>query len=106
MLEKVFKNQILTSLIPVDVSVLQTRKKVAIFSGVDHKSYYHLVFKVNQKSRFVLKNAQEILELEQKMVLHVRHNYKYKHIVFNAPLCSKAALILAQNGWRILSDIV
>lgn len=101
MLEKVFKNKILTSLEPISPKVLDTRKKFTIFSGVDLKTFYHLIFNVEQKSRFILKNAQEFIDLEQKLELHVKHIYKYKHIVVSAPLCTKAALLLRNSGWKV-----
>lgn len=106
MLERVFKDKLLTSCIAIDNQVLKSRKKVAVFSGVDTKSYYHVVFSMGQKSRFILKNVQEIVELERQLVLHVGHNYKYKHIVLSGPLCTKARLSLVQSGWKVYDDIV
>lgn len=102
MLEIVCKKHIFTSLIMIEPKALCSRKKVSIFNGVDQQSFYHVIFSLSQKSRFVIKNAKEFIELEQKLVLHVEHHYKYKHILLNnALLCSKAALLLRQNGWKV-----
>ena len=101
MLEKVCKKYIFTSLIMIEPKTLQTRKKISIFNGVDQHSFYHVIFNIAQKSRFVIKNVQELFELERKLVLHVEHNYKYKHMILKAPLCSKAALLLRQNDWKV-----
>jgi len=103
MLERICRKQIVfTSLEMMDPkSVLHTRKKLAIFSGVDQKSFYHLIFRTQQKSRFVLKHVHEIIELTHKLELHVKHCYKYKHLLLQVPLCSKAALLLQENGWKV-----
>lgn len=82
-------------------SVLHTRKKLLIFSGVDRKSFYHLIFSPQQKSRFIVKHVHEIIELAHKLELHVEHCYKYKHLLLQAPLCSKAALLLHESGWKV-----
>lgn len=101
MLEKVCKSRILTSLEPIPTTLLNTRKKFSIFRGVDLRHFYHLIFSVEQKSRFILKNAQEFIELEQKLELHVGHIYRYKHIIVSAPVCSKALLLLQNSGWKV-----
>lgn len=108
MLERICCKQVVfTSLDIVDpIKVLHTRKKLVIFSGVDLKSFYHLIFRLDQKSRFLLKHVQEILELTNKLELHVAHNYKHKHLLLQAPLCSKAALVLKQHGWKVYNDFV
>lgn len=61
--------------------ILHTRKKLAIFSGVDSKSFYHLIFRIEQKSRFLRKHVEEILELCKALELHVKHNHKHKHLL-------------------------
>lgn len=103
MLERICGKQVVfTSLEMVDLkSVLHSRKKLAIFSGVDRKSFYHLIFRSQQTSRFLLKNVYEIIDLAQRLERHVDHCYKYKHLLLQAPLCSKAALLLHENGWKV-----
>ena len=103
MLERICCKQIVfTSLEMMDPkSVLHTRKKLAIFSGVDQKSFYHLIFRPQQKSRFIIKHVHEIIELTHKLEQYVEHCYKYKHLLLQAPLCSKAALLLQEDGWKV-----
>ena len=107
MLERICSKQVVfTSLDVVDPKVLHTRKKLTIFSGVDPKSFYHLIFRMDQKSRFLRKHVDEIFELCKILESHVKHNYKYKHLLLNAPLCSKAALLLQENGWKVYDDLM
>ncbi len=108
MLERICHNKqvIFTSLDVVDPQVLHTRKKLSIFSGVDQKSFYHLIFRMEQKSRFLRKNVDEIIDLCKSLEQHVNHAYKYKHLLINAPLCSKAALLLNENGWKVYNDFM
>lgn len=101
MLEKVCKKHIFTSLDVIEPKVLHTRKKISIFNGVDQHSFYHVIFDISQKSRFLIKNVEELVALERKLALHVGHNYKYKHMIIHASLCSKAALLLRQNDWKV-----
>lgn len=100
-LERLVPSTLFTSFTSVDVSLLQTRKKMVIFNGVDAQSFYHVIFQMEQKSRFVIKHVEEVTVLEQKLALHVKHAYKYKHLFLNAPLCSKAQQRLREEGWRI-----
>ena len=101
-LEKICQNRILTSLETIDPKILHSRKKVIIFSGVDLNHFYHTIFKLEQKSRFVLKQAQEILALEALLELHVKHIYKHKHLLVSGPICSKAMGFLKENGWKVI----
>jgi hypothetical protein len=100
-LERLTPKHLFTSFSRIETSLIQTRKKISIFNGVDEKRYYHLVMYPLQKSRFVLKHAEEIGLLASKVALHVNHNYAHKHLFLNAPLCSKAQHYLEQAGWRI-----
>ncbi len=100
------KRIVFSSLETILPAVLGTRKKLSIFSGVDLKSYYHVVFRIEQKSRFLLRHAHEILALEQTLETVKGHRYFYKHIIFHAPLCSKAQVLLNAEGWKIYHDIM
>lgn len=100
-LEKISSKTLFSSFSPLDKAILKSRKKMSLFCGVDTHSFYHIVFEVEQKSRFVVKNAQEVIDFEKAMALHVSHNYKYKHLLLCAPLCSSAQKYLKEEGWRI-----
>lgn len=86
----------------VDKALLHTRKKIIVYSGVDTQHFYHAVFCYEQKSRFGSKEAEELETLLTRLVLHVKHAYKYKHLLLKAPLCSKALNRLVQNGWKVM----
>lgn len=90
----------------IDKKRLNTRKKIRIFEGVDLKSYYNAVFFIEQKSRFLTKNAEEIENLYKKLIDLQDHNFKKKIFLHSSPLCSKAKEILKKRGWRIFSDFV
>jgi len=100
-LEKLRLKHLFTSFSPIETSSLGSRKKVTIFHGVDQKQCFHLVIISLQKSRFVHKHALELGDLLSKIVLHVNHNYAYKHLFLNSPLCSKTQHYLEEEGWRI-----
>lgn len=107
MLERICSKQVVfASLDVLDPKILHTRKKLAIFSGVDQKSFYHLIFRMDQRSRFVQKNVDEIVKLCSALEEHEQHAYKYKHLLMNAPLCSKAALLLSEKGWKVYNDFM
>ncbi len=101
-LEKICKNCILTSLEAIAPKILHSRKKVMIFSGVDLNHFYHIIFRLEQKSRFILKHAHEIVALEALLELHVKHIYKHKHLLVSGTVCSKAMVFLQENGWKVV----
>lgn len=98
------KGKIFQSVKQIDTKDLQSRKKVAIFLCVDLKSFYHIFFCVEQKSRFLIAHAQEIITLETKVCSFENHNNKYKHICLSHAVCSKAKKYLKESGWRIYND--
>ena len=107
MLERICNRQVIfTSLYEIDLKLLHSRKRLTIFNGVDQKSFYHLIIECGQKSRFLSKHVDEIMKLDAAVTLHVKHNYKYKHLLLKAPLCSKADLLLKEKGWKVYNDIV
>lgn len=96
------KGIILKSLNEVDPAILKSRKKVKIFSGVTDKNYFIVIINIEQKSRFVVKNAKEIADLEKRLEVAKNHIYKKKYIVLNSPLCSRAKDFLIKDNWKIL----
>jgi len=84
-----------------DIKKLGSRKKIEIYEGVDLKSYYVVVFEIDQKSRFLTKNANELEILFNKMVKLQQHNYKKKVLLISSPLCSKAKKHLEEFKWKI-----
>lgn len=89
-----------------DKSLLNTRKKFFIYTGTDVKSNYHLVFSYEQKSRFLLKHAKELMNFSMSVSTLLNHNFRYKHLFLTGEICSKSSNYLKMNGWKIYHDIV
>ena len=98
------KNYIFKELLKVDLKLLGSRKKIELFEGVDTNSNYVAIFKIDQKSRFITKNAKEIEELLAKLIKLKQHNYKKKILLISSPLCSKAKKYLEELKWKIYED--
>ncbi len=96
------KHMELLSLDRVDLKLLNSRKKIKLFSGVTQKRYYISLFFIEQKSRFLRKNANEIMILEKRLEEFKNHAYKIKLLLISSPLCSKAKSLLIDNGWKIV----
>ena len=90
----------------VDKTLLKTRKKVIIFAATDTKGNYHSVLKIDQKSRFLIKNALELVELEDRLQQLEKHNFKYKHLIIGEAICSKAINYLKERGWQLHHDFM
>lgn len=94
------------SLDKIDNSLLKTRKKILIYSGTDIGKSYHAMFILNQKSRFLLKNAQGLDALYGELQKLKNHNFKYKHLLIGKNICSKSIDYLENLGWEIYYDFV
>lgn len=101
-LEKLSAQHLFSSFLPLSPSLLKTRRKMVLYKGVDTKQYYHIVFSVAQKSRFGVKHAEEMISYEKSLVAVMEHQFKYKHLLIDAPLCSKARTVLNMDGWNIV----
>ena len=97
------KNIICKSLEEVAPKVLGSRKKVALYVGVDLKAYYCLVMRVVKKSRVLRKEATELMMLHEKMEKFKDTKITKKYIWIEAPLCSKAKALLEENGWKVMN---
>ena len=97
------KKIILKKVVPIDTAVLQTRKKIAVFSGVDTKSNLVSIFMIQRKSRFLRKDVKELEELFIKLVSFSDHNFKKKILIYDMPLCSKAKENLKELKWTLIN---
>ncbi|RXJ87495.1 hypothetical protein [Arcobacter sp. CECT 8985] len=93
----------ISEVIPKD---LGSRKKIQIYTATDIKSTYYAIFIIDAKSRFIRKNANDLLELFDKLVSYKDHNFKHKELLISSPLCSKAKEFLKQNGWSVRVDFM
>jgi hypothetical protein len=79
----------------------KTRKKIEIYLGVDIQNNYYLIVKLNKKSRFLMKDAKELLDFLSKIEVIKDINFKYKKrvLILNGDICSKTKEFLKE--WRI-----
>lgn len=90
----------------IDPLLLGVRKKIKIYSGCDLGDHFIAICIVSQKSRFVLKTALELSEIHAKLALHEGHNFKKTLLLLEAPLCSKAKILLESKKWTIYNDFM
>ncbi len=93
---------VLLALDEIDLKFLKSRKKIRLFSGLTQKKYYVSLFFIKQKSRFLVKNANEIIDLEKRLEEYKNHAYKIKYLFISSPMCSKAKSFLRDNRWKIV----
>jgi len=79
----------------------KTRKKIKIYIGVDMKNFYYLLVELNTKSRFLIKNAKELIEFVST-ISEINFKNNKKILFLESPICSKAKEYLKNNGWRIV----
>ena len=96
------KSYIYKSLKEIDKKTLNTRKKIEIYEGIDTNSYYAAIFILVQKSRFLRKNADDLVILFEKLKVVQDHNYKRKILIYQMPICSKAKEQMRENGWILI----
>jgi len=80
----------------------KTRKKIEIYLGVDLKNSYYLIIKLNKKSRFLMKDAKELLEFLSKIdrIKDINFKYKKRVLILSGEICSKTKEFFKE--WRIL----
>ena len=81
---------------------LGVRNRIRIFHALDPKGYYTALFLISQKSRILMKDVVKMEEIYRKLVLYCDHNFKFKLIRIDAPLCSKAERAFKEAGWERL----
>jgi len=97
------KKIILKKVDSIDISMLKSRKKIGVFSGIDTKSNYVCVFVISRKSRFLTKDVIELEELFSRLVNLNDHNFKKKILIYDMPLCSKAKERLKELKWTLIN---
>lgn len=83
-----------------------SRKKLTIYEGTDLKSAYWIIFLNDSKSRFIQKNALEMIELSNTIISQKEHNFKEKIFFHSSPICSKAKATLEVLKWRVINDFM
>ncbi|WP_072679933.1 hypothetical protein [Arcobacter sp. LA11] len=83
---------------------LGSRKKIEIYIATSVKKEFYAIFIIDAKSRFIRKNANDLLELYSKLVDFQEHNFKKKELLISSALCSKAKKFLEENKWSVRID--
>ena len=96
------KHIVLPTFDEIDLKLLNSRKKIKLFSGVTQEKFYVSLFFIELKSRFLKKSADEIMALQKRLEEFKKHTYKIKFLLISSPLCSKAKSFLSDNGWRVV----
>ncbi len=80
---------------------LGIRNKIKIYKATDTNGNFWVFIAVSQKSRLLMKDVKKFEEIYLKITLFCDHNFKYKAIFLDAPLCSKAQMAFKTLGWKI-----
>lgn len=96
------KGKIYKHLVEIQPKALLIRNKIRIFSATDMNGYYTAIFMVSQKSRLLMKDVVKFEEIYRKLVTYSGHNFKYKILIVDAPLCSKAQKAFSDAAWKIM----
>ena len=95
------KGKLFKKLQTISPKELGIRNRIDIYKAVDLHGYFWAIFSISQKTRILTKDVKKFEEIYHKLVLYSDHNYKYKMIYIDAPLCSKAKKGFKELGWRI-----
>ncbi len=88
-------------MIEIKPAQLGVRNKIKIYHATDTRGYFSAIFAVSQKSRLLMKDVMKFEEIYHKLVIFSDHNFKYKILFVDAPLCSKAKEAFASFGWSV-----
>ena len=95
------RNKIFKKMQEIAPKELGIRNRIKIFKAVDLHGYFWAIFVISQKSRILLKDVAKFEEILKKLIIYSDHNYKYKTIYIEAPLCSKAKKAFKELGWKV-----
>ncbi len=90
----------------IEPKELGSRKKITIYAATSVEKNYYAIFIVDAKSRFIRKNANDLIELCEVLAKYLDHNFKKKELLISSPLCSKAKTFLKENGWSVRVDFM
>jgi len=93
---------VLRRLDEVDRANLETRKKLACFLGVDTASHYVGLWRRFSKSKLLIKEVNEFLELQSRLEYICEHRVLRNFLLVESTICSKAIEALNQENWKVL----
>ncbi|XOB62721.1 hypothetical protein ACMC56_02670 [Campylobacterota bacterium DY0563] len=85
---------------------LKSRKKIKIYVATSIQKEYYAIFIIDSKSRFIRKNAEDLMLLLEDLVSFQEHNFKKKELLISSPICSKAKKLLENDKWRVRVDFM
>jgi len=100
------KNIIFKDFNDIEPKEINSRKKIKIYCGTTVSKDYYAIFIVDAKSRFIRKNANDLIDLCEVLAKYLDHNFKKKELLISSPLCSKAKAFLKENGWSVRIDFM
>lgn len=80
---------------------LGSRKKLQIYLAVDMNNYYNLIVYISKKSRFIQKDANDLIDLHSRVEKLKDIIIKKRILLIDTPICSKAKSLLIEEGWRL-----
>ena len=95
------KGKIYKKMQEIEPRTLGIRNKIKMYKATDISGYFWAIFAVSQKSRLLMKDVHKFQEIYAKLTTFCDHQFKYKVIFIDAPLCSKAKLAFKEAGWKI-----
>jgi hypothetical protein len=95
------KGKIFKKMQEISPKELAIRNKIKMYKATDISGYFWAIFAITQKSRVLMKDVHKMQEIYAKLTLFCEHNFKYKIIFIDAPLCSKAKAAFIEAGWKI-----
>jgi len=87
----------------LDLRSFGIKKRVEGYEGVDLKDRHTLIFFIRRKSRFLSKDADDLLGIADTVAKKRQRVYGRKILLLDAPLCSKAKESLLQEGFRVFA---
>ncbi len=87
---------------PFSLKAVGSRKRISVYHGLDQQNRYLLVFAVRRRSRVLLKDVKEWLDLKTAIEGYYGHSIMVNFAIVEAPLCSKAKRLLESEGWKVI----
>ena len=95
------KGKLFKKMQEVEPRELGIRNKIKMYKATDINGYFWAMIVISQKSRILIKDVEKYDAILAKLVLYFEHNFKYKVLFIEAPLCSKAKDGFKQSGWKL-----
>lgn len=95
------KGKIYKKILEISPKELGIRNKIKIYKATDTSNKFWAIIGVSQKSRVLTKDVAKFEEICMKLSAFCEHDFQYKVIFIDAPLCSKAKEVFKSQGWKI-----